>query len=327
MNRVIWCVAGASLVALVTLLALGERNPANACAMFGKNATPRIQLDFEEGLVVWDEANKMEHFIRSASFLGVDDDFGFVVPTPNRPTLTEVDEAVFATLSEIYMMPNPVLRGSGRRGTVTDELGGLRAANAVTVVEVAHVAGMDATVLRASDAGALATWLAEHGLVMAPGSEEWLAPYVRDGWHLTAFQYRHNSGNPRLISRAVRMSFRANHPYFPYSEPSHQRQARGRRFRLTVVAPYRVEGFVGGTAWDARVGFAGTTAQWERILGPRVPSEAFSSSSFFTTFDMAESHRGTDDLYFQRSATQSRVAPSITVDRTAGARGRGRVLP
>lgn len=320
MKRLFGCVVGLSFAAVLGVGLLGEHNEANACAMFGKNARPRIQLDFEEGLVVWDESNRMEHFIRSASFLGVDDDFGFVVPTPNRPALTEVDEAVFTTLAEIYTRREPVLRGAARG---LDSLDGRQpqAANArpVTVVEVAHVAGMDATVLRASDAGALATWLSAHGLVMPPGSEEWLAPYVRDGWHLTAFQYRRDANNPRLISRAVRMSFRANHPYFPYSEPSHQRNAQGRRFRLTVVAPYRVEGFVGGAAWDARVGYAGKTAQYERILGPRVPPEAFNRDSFFTTFDMTESHRGEHDLYFQRSTTQDPVAPSITVNRTVGA--------
>lgn len=315
--RRVWITLGFASLALVAL-GVSQRR-ADACVRLGHTGEAPIRVDFEEALIVYDTAHQMEHFIRSASFLGVENDFGFVVPTPNQPTMTEVDEAVFTTLAEIYRAPEPPpSRGAGQGDGSRGVPRGLHA-SAVEVVATQHVAGMDATVLRATDAAALTAWLTTHGLATPPGMTEWLAPYVRDRWYLTAFQYRAASGAHELKSRAVRMSFTASTPFFPYSEPSSQPQTPGRRFRLTIVSDTRMDGYVGPLMWSARVGFAGRTAQAERILGPRIPDGAWTPNSWFTTFDEVNSIRGSSDLFFGPSHTPIEVAPSIRTDRTAGA--------
>ena len=55
--------------------------------MLGCAAAPhpdeRVDVAYEEALIVWDDAAKTEHFVRRATFEGTAYDFGFLVPTPN----------------------------------------------------------------------------------------------------------------------------------------------------------------------------------------------------------------------------------------------------
>lgn len=301
------------LLSLAISVATFVPSDAVACGRMGHAGSPPVFVDFEEALLVWDAAHQTEHLIRSASFLGVDRDFGFVVPTPTEPTLTEVDEAVFRVLSFLYNRPEPqATRGAHGGGRSTR--GG--AGSSVTVVAAQYVAGMDATVLRANDAQGLSRWLRAHHLVTPNGTTAWLAPYVRDGWYLTVFQYSAERGRRDFVNRAVRMSFRTPRPVFPYSEPSGQRQHRGRRFRITVVADSRMDAFLGTEAWSAPVRYAGVAGVYgESVLGPRIPDGAWSTSSWFTTFEERESRRGTQDLVFAAAARNVEVAPSIDLDR------------
>src|SRR5262245_64896641 len=75
-------------------------NPAPACAV----APPRdghVSIFDESAIIVWDAATKTEHFIRRAAFQATVKDFGFIVPTPSKPTLTEVDDQAFAEFARI----------------------------------------------------------------------------------------------------------------------------------------------------------------------------------------------------------------------------------
>src|SRR6185503_16166242 len=73
-------------------LLVGES--AEACA----TAPPEgiaIRVAAEEAIVIWDSARKIEHFVRRAQFETTAQSFGFLVPTPNLPTLAEADDAAF----------------------------------------------------------------------------------------------------------------------------------------------------------------------------------------------------------------------------------------
>jgi hypothetical protein len=119
--------------------------------------------------------------------------------------------------------------------------------DAVEVVAVARVAGLDATVLRASDATALARWLQGRGFASRQGLTDWLARYVAGGWYVTAFRY--NGGRQvQFGSRAVRLSFSADRPFYPYAEPGDQTQSEPRTLRVTVVSDARMEGEIDGHA-------------------------------------------------------------------------------
>ncbi len=95
----------------------------------------------------------------------------------------------------------------------------MRAPEGVQVVRQQVVAGLDATVLQASDPAALDGWLRGNGYPSGPELRGWLERYVVKGWFVTAFKIR--PGNrAQVATRAVRMSFHTELPFYPYAEPA-----------------------------------------------------------------------------------------------------------
>ena len=112
---------------------------------------------------------------------------------------------------------------------------------------------MDATVLSANDTDSLARWLRQHDYPMRPGLTEWLRPYVEEGFAITAFRYvRSDVEDPALHTRAIRMTFRTDAPFYPYREPSDGVEADDRDLWLSVVSTQRAYGRLSsGEAWTA----------------------------------------------------------------------------
>src|SRR5262245_26805369 len=46
-------------------------------------------------IIIWDAVTKTQHFIRRASFKSESDDFGFIIPSPDQPTLSESGNDAF----------------------------------------------------------------------------------------------------------------------------------------------------------------------------------------------------------------------------------------
>jgi hypothetical protein len=297
------------LLALAVLIAIAS-GPRIAEACFGIGPTGPILVRGEEALIVWDEANHTEHFIRSARFENVSSDFGFIVPTPSEPTLTEVDEGVFGRLFALYRRPVPRTTDRGRSAGI----GGLGssggAPDSVEVVSESRVAGLTGTVLRATGTTALDAWLTEHGYASTPELSAWLGPYVTRGYYLTAFRVDPEGASGSVAMRAVRMTFRTDVPFYPYSEP----QIEGRRprpFRVSVVGPQRVTARVGSTPWSASVGYARRTTRLRSVIGGVVPEGALTGTPWITVFDERRSMRGTDDLFFDPSEATRSVGSRI----------------
>src|SRR5215213_44775 len=57
-----------------------------------------VRIAEETAAIVWDASTNTEHFIRSANFDTDASDFGFLVPTPSVPKLTEADNYLFTSL-------------------------------------------------------------------------------------------------------------------------------------------------------------------------------------------------------------------------------------
>ncbi|MCB9604073.1 MAG: DUF2330 domain-containing protein [Sandaracinus sp.] len=277
--------------------------PVDACASVGRRGP--VTIAGEEALVVYDEAAGMQHFVRTAAFEDAPRDFGFLVPTPGRPELTEVDSDVFERLFHVYFR-----RDRQRRTRAAGGSSGSSMSSGVEVVARQVVAGLDATVLRASDAGALERWLAEHGYPSGDALTGWLERYVVKGWHVTAFKL--TPGNRRdFETRAVRMSFATPKPYFPYAEPQHAGR-RPRPFRVDVVAPWRADAQVGLRPWAGRVGYAGQPGEsLRRALAGVVPSESFRDDAWLTVLDEPRSTRPNQDLFFVPAEEQAAVASTI----------------
>ena len=294
----------ALFIALAATLPTSE--PASACASIGRRGP--VHIKGEEALIVWDPARRKQHFVRIAGFGPTAEDFGFLVPTPSRPELGEASDQVFSRLFDIYRVVRPQPRGVIDRGG-----GAPRSRGGVEVLERRSVAGLDAAVLQADDASALNQWLARHGYPSSPPLERWLAPYVARRWTVTAFRFDPSQQRGgRFVSRALRMSFDADAPFFPYSEPQDRAAPpEVRPFRVSVVAPTRMRA-VPGTVWNGRVVYADQPRlRLESALRAVVPPDSFGPSSWLTVFDEPRSLRGSTDVVFEEDPRQQPVAPRV----------------
>jgi hypothetical protein len=69
----------------------------SACGMSDSAGAPAQQtyVSAERAVIIWDGVHHVEHFIRQAIIHTQDSDLGFLVPSPNTPTLSNVDSPIF----------------------------------------------------------------------------------------------------------------------------------------------------------------------------------------------------------------------------------------
>src|SRR5439155_22391847 len=75
-------------------------SPLPACCPAPPSGKPVVNAD-QTVIILWDAANKTQHFIRQASFKGEADDFGFIVPSPTQPELSESGNEAFPHLAKV----------------------------------------------------------------------------------------------------------------------------------------------------------------------------------------------------------------------------------
>lgn len=326
MRRVFW-----AAVLLSVAMALTPRRGADACAPAPPPGV-RVAIAHEEALIVWDAAAHVEHFIRRASFETAAREFGFLVPTPSVPTLSEVPERIFPLLDEVIAPAVEVVHETSGVAPGCScamlMLAGSRSARdemrsaATAPVRVLHeqrVAGYDAVVLEADDPAALARWLAEHGYESRPALAEWLTPYVNAHWKLTAFRIAPSEGGDAgvrpIASSVVRMSFATERPFFPYREPADQREAgaagASRLLRVFFVSDARYEGTLGENGrWPGTAKFSNAQAHLGVRLSEPAVSELLPRTPWLTAFEDSASPRpGTDEVFFKPSRDRSPVIP------------------
>lgn len=192
-----------SLFALVSLTAL-------PCCIAYRDRP--VRLAKETAILVWDEENKIEHFMRRAEFSGAGGDFGFIFPSPTEPLRIEVaNSGAFGLLESLHRMRKAM--GSKASG---GGFGGGRAGG-VEVLQQKEVGDYEVAVLRANNGNALGDWLKKYGFGMRPSIKLWLDHYAKQGWILSAFKYKGQKG--AVPTSAVCISFRAKQPHYPYKMP------------------------------------------------------------------------------------------------------------
>lgn len=326
----------ARVLLVVLLSCCGFCFKASACASLGNEP---VRIAREAAIIVWDEQNHRQHFIRRASFETKSQNVGFLVPTPSIPELAEADDNAFAQMGEI-MKPEEITKvrriwewsifskrirdshnaeseaavsGNAASGSLDD-------APSVTMVFQQHVAGYDAVVLEARNAAGLNLWLKKHGYQSSPTLVKWLEPYVQKRWKITAFKIpKANRNSSEISSTAVRMSFDTPRPFFPYSEPqTPQSQTKAPRWlQIFLFAPKRMEGLKteslkntwsgGKTEWADKLSVA-KQADFAKQLA--LPEANFSAPQWLTVFDDYSSPRDAkDDLFFAPDYKQDRIVP------------------
>jgi hypothetical protein len=307
----------------------------------------------ETALIVWDEAAKVEHFIRRANFVSTGYDFGFLVPTPSKPELEVADPSLFSDLAEItkpkteYREESRLNFGCAKSAPGMTFESAATPSGAVVVLEQKKVGDLDAAVLGfrpgAGDdpkeaAVELLAWLNRHQYAVRPELEEWLVPYVKNHWVITAFKIAApvvatpaakakgtarsvdppGTKNLALQSTPVRMSFSTDRPVYPYREPADLRKEKSdwnpRLLRVFVAAKQRMTGTLGtGTqAWPGRTVWANALLEVERANVSKkmnLQSEPMSRDWWLTEIEDHSSPRpGTDEVYFDPSADRSAIA-------------------
>src|SRR5262249_53159001 len=162
------------------------------------------------------------HFIRRADFQSEAPDFGFLVPSPSQPELAEAPDSVFEILDEATRPQ--IVEGTEYQVMICTPMEFLLSASEppvgagprVQILDTQRVAGYDTAVLRADDAAALSQWLSARGYPSRPELQQWLEPYVRAHWVVTAFKIakRARTAGMELGTSAVRMSFATERPFF-----------------------------------------------------------------------------------------------------------------
>lgn len=332
LGRGAWCssakaegLLGALVAASLLLLAPDAR----ACAP-APPAGEAVRITDEAALIVWDPKTKTEHFIRSASFATTAKDFGFLVPTPTKPALSEVSGDL---LPELMRHTQPKVEHRTKGVDVIpgcaalmflsrSKSAGMEPASAVApvrVLEEARVAGYDAVVLEADSATALSDWLKQHGYAEGPTLTEWLAPYIAQKWKITAFKIAPSTRAQAISTSAVRMTFTTEKPFYPYREPKDQRETRPaslrdlpdeRTLRVFFIGPERVDGVIGegGPLWPGKPRWSNP---YRRTTIPSKPLPfELPEDAWLTDFEDKSSPRpGTDDVFFSPAKDRSPVVP------------------
>src|SRR5947209_3638385 len=90
----------ACFVAAILLLLVHWPSRTPGCCPAGPVGKPVVNAD-QTVILIWDPTTKTVHFIRQASFKSEADDFGFLIPTPAEPELSESGNAAFPYLKHL----------------------------------------------------------------------------------------------------------------------------------------------------------------------------------------------------------------------------------
>jgi hypothetical protein len=182
-------------------------------------------------------------------------------------------------------------------------IAGARFEDPVRVLAAQRVAGYDAVVLEADDPAALSQWLRDHGYDSRPELRDWLTPYVENKWKLTAFKLGSDQNSASVQSAAVRMTFLAFEPFFPYREPKNTHESSNRRLRVyTFSSVGRMAGRLGKEGfWPGAVSYAhAAEGAVPGAVQQAVPDYTGPlPSGWLTRFDDDSNPRpGGDEVYF-----------------------------
>jgi hypothetical protein len=312
------------LIGLVFCL-LCSTHPIPACCPAPPSGKPVVNAD-QTVIILWDAATNTEHFIRRASFKADADDFGFIVPTPSQPELSESGDAAFPALQkltepEVKKMSRPSAPiGCGCASAPPAGLSKGTTRDAVRVLQEKDVAGFKAVVLEADSADELVKWLEKNGYAFSPAVQAWAKPYVEDRWKFTALKVARPKGDEEqksVTAAALRISFKTDRPLFPYREPDPTAPAKTlgaskRLLRIYFIADSRYQGeLTKEDAWTGRVAWAGKVSAENRKKALellKLPENTGPADWWLTEFEDDWPYRiAPADVYFSRSDNQSDV--------------------
>jgi hypothetical protein len=273
------------------------------CMAFGEDP---VTLQGETAIIVWDAKRKRQHFIRQAEFGGEARHFGFIVPTPTQPEIDEAEEAAFERL---YRYDRALVR---RRSPVPPAA----SADEPMILEQIRVGDYEATVMRARDADKMLDWLRENGYVSRPAMKPWLEHYAKKEWVFTALKFVREPDSEAPETKALRLSFDADRPHYPYKMPEDTwPEGHVRPLRLFYIGERKAGASYADspTRWEAEN--LGTIAIRTPDLAPLAQElglrpEDLPAKAVLTVFHNGRNEQGYDhDLTFTETSGAREAAP------------------
>jgi len=153
----------------------------------------RAVIFYEQGI---------ETLILSVTFRGDAEDFGWVIPTPNRPEVSKSSDELFTSLEELTTIEEDLVRPLSFEEAY--DLG--KASQTVHIVETKKIEYYDITVLTADEPDALAEWLAENDYQFPKKASYILDSYIENNWYFVAVKI-----DTEAISPGVGRQLRQGH--------------------------------------------------------------------------------------------------------------------
>jgi hypothetical protein len=253
-----------------------------------------VTFQGQRNVIIWDEKNKVQHFMREAHFTAKQRGFSFLAPTPTLPEIEEVDPNLFIEAAGLAI--------EKRRNWATGIGCGaaVGATKSAEVLQEKDVAGFRATTLRADDGPAMEKWLKDNDYYTTPAITRWLDYYVKKKWVITAFKVQPEKGQAK--TRPIRMSFRTDKPFNPYRVPKDNvGQFKAVGLELYFISRTAMVGTLGDSLpWNAGISHAMT--RWEAtqlIRMAKLPSNTLMGEWVLTAFaDRNFPVADKDDLFF-----------------------------
>ena len=269
------------------------------CLAYGEDPMSLVE---EKAIIVWNPETGVEHFVRQASFDGDAKDFGFIVPTPNRPQVEEADAAAFDRLQRL--VPQEPAAGTDSEPAKSDRAGGIE------ILEQKRVGDYFVTILRASDGATMLTWLTNNGYNSRPAMEKWLDHYAKQQWYFAALKFVRKPESTDPKTTAIRVSFQTKVPHYPYKMPEDTwPEGHVRPVALYFVGPGKASAIYrdGKEKWEAQTVWSGPLPAAERAGLAKelnLRTEDIAPASTVTVMVNHRNEHGYDrDLDFQVAST------------------------
>ena len=208
-----------SWLMLVCFAGLGSLTNAQADGMF---VAPKFVWDkhkdinepAQKAIIVYDAG--CEDLILQVKYEGPVDEFGWLIPVPNRPTVQKGSMKCFYELSQYTQQHFEWGHQRSRTRTGAMTLGmdsaGAKPEPPVKVIETKTVGAYKIAVLSTKDAGALESWLATNHFYFPTNKTDVLDAYVKLHWYFIAVKVSLGQGLLGTISSKLKLASGELHP-------------------------------------------------------------------------------------------------------------------
>ena len=202
---------------LVFFAGLGSLTKVQADGMF---VAPKFVWDkhkdinepTQKAIIVYDAGR--EDLILQVKYEGPVDEFGWLIPVPNRPTVQKGSMKCFYELSRYTqkLWERPVYATRSAGGDLASLSAGKKQEPPVKVIEIKTVGAYEVAVLSTKDAGALEKWLETNHFYFPTNMTDVLDAYVKQHWYFIAVKVNLNQGLLGTISDKLKLASGELHP-------------------------------------------------------------------------------------------------------------------